>query len=62
MAPVLEIGELNDNPYFQEKELIFTSSWGDYQVKMHSDLKQDSMAPPPQKNEHKNEIMNTIFI
>ena len=53
MAPVLEIGELSTNPYFQEKELIFASSWGDYQVKMHSDLEQESIAPPPQKNEHK---------
>jgi alpha-methylacyl-CoA racemase len=52
LAPVLEIGELNNNPYFREKELIFPSSWGDYQVKMHSDLEQESIAPPPKKNEH----------
>lgn len=62
MAPVLEIGELTDSPYFQEKELIFSSSWGDYQVKMHSDLEQESIAPPPQKNEHKEEILNNILI
>lgn len=62
MAPVLEIGELNFNPYFQEKKLIFASSWGDYQVKMHSDLKQESMAPPPQKDEHKEEILTNILI
>ncbi|MBT2726729.1 CoA transferase [Bacillus sp. ISL-75] len=62
MAPVLEIGELNENPYFQEKELIFLSPWGDYQVKMHSDLEQESIAPPPQKNEHKEEILNNILI
>lgn len=62
MAPVLEIGELNTNPYFQEKELIFPSSWGDYQVKMHSDLELESTAPPPQKNEHKDEILNNILI
>jgi len=58
MAPVLEVGELDNNPYFQEKELIFAASWGDYQVKMHSDLEQESIAPPPQKNEHKDEILN----
>lgn len=62
MAPILEIGELSSNPYFREKELIFASSWGDYQVKMHSDLVQESIAPPPQKNEHKDEIMNKILI
>ncbi|MFP5112338.1 CaiB/BaiF CoA transferase family protein [Bacillaceae bacterium C204] len=62
LAPVLEIGELNNNPYFREKELIFPSSWGDYQVKMHSDLEQESIAPPPQKNEHKDEILNNILI
>jgi alpha-methylacyl-CoA racemase len=62
MAPVLEIGELTDSPYFQEKELIFSSPWGDYQVKMHSDLEQESIVPPPQKNEHKDEILNNILI
>jgi alpha-methylacyl-CoA racemase len=62
MAPVLEIGELFDNPYFKEKELIFASSWGDYQVKMHSDINQKSIAPPPQRDEHKNEILATIFL
>lgn len=62
MAPVLEVGELNENPYFKEKELIFASSWGDYQVKMHSDLEQQSMAAPPKKDEHKDEILNTILI
>ncbi|MBT2736888.1 CaiB/BaiF CoA-transferase family protein [Bacillus sp. ISL-7] len=62
MAPVLEIGELTDSPYFQEKELIFSSPWGDYQVKMHSDLEQESIVPPPQKNEHKEEILNNILI
>jgi crotonobetainyl-CoA:carnitine CoA-transferase CaiB-like acyl-CoA transferase len=62
MAPVLEVGELTDNPYFKEKELIFASSWGDYQVKMHSDLEQHSIAPPPKKGEHKLEILNNILI
>ncbi|MEH7503343.1 CaiB/BaiF CoA-transferase family protein [Neobacillus drentensis] len=62
MAPVLEIGELTNNPYFKEKELIFATSWGDYQVKMHSDLELESISPPPQKNEHKDEILNNIFI
>jgi alpha-methylacyl-CoA racemase len=58
MAPVLEVGELGNNSYFKEKELIFASSWGDYQVKMHSDLEQLSIAPPPKKGEHKDEILN----
>jgi alpha-methylacyl-CoA racemase len=62
MAPVLEVGELTENPYFKEKELIFASSWGDYQVKMHSDLEQVSIAPPPQKGEHIDEIINDILI
>ncbi|WP_066069574.1 CaiB/BaiF CoA transferase family protein [Neobacillus soli] len=62
MAPVLEVGELNENPYFKEKELIFASSWGDYQVKMHSDLELQSMAAPPKKDEHKDEILNNILI
>jgi alpha-methylacyl-CoA racemase len=62
MAPVLEIGELNTNPYFQEKELIFVSPWGDYQVKMHSDLELESISPPPQKNEHSAEILNNSLI
>lgn len=56
MAPVLEISELSENPYFKEKELVFASSWGDYQVKMHSDLKQSYIVPPPSKGEHNNEI------
>ena len=62
MAPVLEVGELSENPYFKEKELIFASSWGDYQVKMHSDLELPLIAPPPKKGEHKAEILNSIFI
>ncbi|WP_144552705.1 CaiB/BaiF CoA-transferase family protein [Bacillus sp. X1(2014)] len=62
MAPVLEIGELVTNPYFRDKELVFASTWGDYQVKMHSDLEQESIAPPPQKNEHNAEILNNILI
>jgi alpha-methylacyl-CoA racemase len=62
MAPVLEIGELYNNPYFKEKELIFASTWGDYQVKMHSDIKQESIAPPPQRAEHKDEILASIFL
>ena len=62
MAPVLEIGELSENPYFKEKELIFASSWGDYQVKMHSDLKQESITPPPNKGEQRDEILNNILI
>ncbi len=56
MAPVLEIGELYENPYFQEKGLIFSSAWGDYQVKMHSGLKQETVSPPPGKGEHNQEI------
>ena len=62
MAPILEVGELSENPYFKEKELIFASSWGDYQVKMHSDLELLEIAPPPKKGEHKAEILNNIFI
>lgn len=62
MAPVLEIGELSNNPYFKEKELIFASSWGDYQVKMHSDIKQESIAPPPQRDEHKEEVLANILL
>ena len=62
MAPVLEVRELNENPYFKEKELIFASSWGDYQVKMHSDLALSAIAAPPNKGEHKAEILNNIFI
>ncbi|MFL6555337.1 MAG: CaiB/BaiF CoA transferase family protein [Bacillus sp. (in: firmicutes)] len=62
MAPVLEVGELEDHPFFQEKELIFTSSWGDCQVKMHSDLNKESMTPPPKLNEHKDEILNNTVI
>lgn len=58
MAPVLEIGELSTYPYFQEKELIFTSSWGDCQVKMHSDLKLKEITPPPQKGAHGSLLLN----
>ncbi len=52
LTPVLEVGELEENPYFQEKELVFASSWGDYQVKMHSDRNCHGFYPPPQKGEH----------
>ncbi|MFK9091081.1 CaiB/BaiF CoA transferase family protein [Bacillus salipaludis] len=62
MAPVLEVGELNENPYFKEKKLIFASSWGDYQVKMHSDVVHGTIAPPPKKGEHNDEILNGILI
>jgi alpha-methylacyl-CoA racemase len=62
MAPVLEVGELNAHPYFKEKELIFSSSWGDCQVKMHSDLKQEKMAPPPKKGQHSKQILNDLFV
>ncbi|MED3624776.1 CaiB/BaiF CoA transferase family protein [Neobacillus thermocopriae] len=62
LAPVLEIGELQDNPYFKEKQLIFKSPWGDYQVKMHSDLPQKTLTPPPKKDEHKEEILENILI
>lgn len=62
MAPVLEIGELAANSYFKEKKLIFTSSWGDCQVKMHSDISQKQMAAPPRVGEHKDEILNSILI
>ncbi|QCJ41434.1 CoA transferase [Bacillus sp. S3] len=62
MAPVLEVGELSENPYFKEKEIIFASSWGDYQVKMHSDVEQGTIAPPPKKGEHRDEILNDILI
>jgi len=62
MAPVLEVGELCENPYFKEKNLIFASSWGDTQVKMHSDLEQESAAPPPKKGEHRDEIVNDMLI
>lgn len=52
MAPVLEVGELAGNPYFKEKKLVFLSSWGTYQVKMHSDLHHDQFQPPPKKGNH----------
>lgn len=52
LAPVLEAGELDENPYFKEKDLVFVSSWGDYQVKMHSDRDFYPITPPPQKGEH----------
>ncbi|WP_462408708.1 CaiB/BaiF CoA transferase family protein [Neobacillus sp. Marseille-QA0830] len=61
LAPVLEIGELYENPYFREKELVFASSWGDYQVKMHSDIPLDAAAPPPRKDQHKPEILKNIL-
>ncbi|MEH7437739.1 CaiB/BaiF CoA-transferase family protein [Neobacillus drentensis] len=62
MAPVLEVGELNEHPYFKEKELIFTSSWGDCQVKMHSDIKQETISPPPKKGQHKDHILNNLLV
>jgi alpha-methylacyl-CoA racemase len=62
MAPVLEVRELSENPYFKEKELVFQSPWGDYQVKMHSDLALSVMVPPPKKGEHEAEILKDIFI
>ncbi|MGJ7911817.1 CaiB/BaiF CoA transferase family protein [Neobacillus sp. LXY-1] len=62
MAPVLEVGELTENPYFIEKELVFKSSWGDYQVKMHSDLKLESLTPPPKKGEHREQILKNILM
>lgn len=62
MAPVLEVGELCAHPYFKEKELVFASSWGDCQVKMHSDVEQGTIAPPPKKGEHQEEILNNILI
>jgi crotonobetainyl-CoA:carnitine CoA-transferase CaiB-like acyl-CoA transferase len=52
LTPVLEVGELDGNPYFKEKELVFSSAWGDYLVKMHSDRILDSITPPPKKGEH----------
>lgn len=61
MAPVLEIGELAENPYFKEKELIFASSWGDYQVKMHSDIKHEFIGPPPRIGEHNDEIVSEPY-
>ncbi|MDQ0200551.1 CaiB/BaiF CoA transferase family protein [Neobacillus ginsengisoli] len=61
LAPMLEAGELIDNPYFKEKELVFVSSWGDYQVKMHSDIKDLYFTPPPKKGEHNDEILNEIY-
>ncbi|EKN66126.1 L-carnitine dehydratase/bile acid-inducible protein F [Neobacillus bataviensis LMG 21833] len=62
MAPVLEVGELSAHPYFKEKELLFASSWGDYQVKMHSDVEQGTIAPPPKKGEHQDGILKNILI
>ncbi|WP_251555468.1 CaiB/BaiF CoA transferase family protein [Neobacillus muris] len=62
LAPVLEIGELQENPYFKEKNLIFVSSWGDYQVKMHSDIPVEDAAPPPRKDQHKQEVLKNILI
>ncbi|WP_413303048.1 CaiB/BaiF CoA-transferase family protein [Bacillus sp. 1P10SD] len=62
MAPVLEVGELNEHPYFKEKELIFSSSWGDCQVKMHSDIDQETISPPPTKGQHKEHILNNLFV
>lgn len=60
MAPVLEIGELLENPYFKEKELIFSSSWGDYQVKMHSDLPYNPQSAPPNIGEHNEQLINKL--
>lgn len=60
LAPVLETGELLENPYFKEKELIFPSLWGDYQVKMHSDLENPFTYPPPIKGEHNEELLSKL--
>lgn len=60
LTPVLEVGELSENHYFKEKELIFLSPWGDYQVKMHSDLHLSKMTPPPNIGEHTKAIVNEI--
>jgi alpha-methylacyl-CoA racemase len=59
LTPVLEVGELEENPYFKEKELLFSSSWGDCQVKMHSDRPLPSLTPPPQKGEHQ---LNSLLL
>lgn len=52
LTPVLETGELSENRYFKEKELIFVSPWGDCQVKMHSDWDCQAITRPPEKGEH----------
>ena len=60
LAPVLETSELRDFPYLKEKEAVFHSTWGDIQVKMHSDQSKPSIAPP-KKGEHTKMILKELL-
>jgi alpha-methylacyl-CoA racemase len=57
IAPVLEAGELAENPYFRNRGIIYDSPTGGRQVKMHSDLEGNAQAVPPAVGEHNHEII-----
>jgi alpha-methylacyl-CoA racemase len=61
LAPVLETGEISQFPYFKEKEIVFRSTWGDDQVKMHGDTDHTASTAPPEKGQHTFEILKDLL-
>ena len=57
LAPVLEVGELAEFPYFRDREVIYDNPVGARQVKMYSDLGGNSAAVPPAIGEHNDEVI-----
>lgn len=61
LAPVLEVGEIKDYPYFKETSIVYTASWGDEQTSMHGDVQLETRTPPPILGEHTFQILKDIL-
>jgi alpha-methylacyl-CoA racemase len=57
LAPVLETSELSAYPYFLEKGTVLTGR----QVRMHSELESEDLAPAPEKGEHTEAVLKDLL-
>jgi crotonobetainyl-CoA:carnitine CoA-transferase CaiB-like acyl-CoA transferase len=60
LAPVLEVGELKDYPYFKEKETFYCNKEGSIEVSMHADSRKRG-GRSPQIGEHNQSLLNELL-
>lgn len=61
LAPILEVGEIKDYPYFKQKNILYTAPWEDEQTSMHDDMQLANRTAPPTLGEHTFHILKEIL-
>ncbi|MCT8139198.1 CoA transferase [Anaerobacillus sp. CMMVII] len=60
LTPILETGELSKFEYFNERGRIVDTDWGIRQILTQPQTVIEDSTPPPEKGEHREEIVNLL--